>query len=332
MAKLEANQQLPFIQRTFVYLERFRDVPALAWLISTGIVTITSALLPLFFPGISAWLAILIYVLSMLISLLFAGFYTLRHPSLSQRMLEARIHYKNGCFAFDNNDYENALIEFNKAYLKDPDDYMYTSKYGRVLLRKGEYKETIKIFTKAILVSPTKAGRLISTRNRGVAALYNNNWGPAYRDFNDCLKEKQKSVIYRLLALVDIGMNHIDDAKVHANKAVDLAKTQSAPHSTLSIVLVLSDPEKAQKEFDKALASKHDRGDALYALAQASVVHENIDEAYGRLKKAVLVDSKFSPRARLDPLLKKLREDKRKFEVAIDTQGNESSDDNDDED
>jgi tetratricopeptide (TPR) repeat protein len=333
MKIIDDNKQASTIQHIRVFFERFREIPAIVFVVATGLATITSVLLPYFHVNLG--IAIIIIVCITLISLIAAGIYTSRRPTLSQRIIEARNHFYIGCRAFDNKDYEVALHEFELAYNKNPDDYYYASIYGRALLRNGKYPDAIRLFSHSHDIAPSKTGKLASIRNRGVAAMCVCDWGQAYRAFTDYIKINESSAIYRLLALTELAMGQKQEAYDYALKAVDLASKQSAPHATLSIVLAKynkSNIDEARKEFNYALTKKHESGDALYALAQASVLFESESEALRKLKNAVRIDPKLSPRARLDPFLRKLRMDKDKFDQAIDISGNSSEVQTDEDD
>lgn len=315
--------KLPLAQRIVVFAERFRELPAASWAITTGAVSIFAALQAVAFPDLKGPSALLAYGFVLGASVLIAGLYAIRRPSLSQRMLEARNHYNKGCVAFEDKRYDIAIDEFKQACEKDPNNYPYVSKYGKACLRLGMYDEAITALTQSHDVSPTKEGKLAARRNRGVAALVVNNWGLAHSDFTEYLDTNKKtSVVYRLRALVYLATGDMKEAKVDALKAVSLAPQLSTGHATLAAVLVSSsDMGGARNALSKADAIDHEKAVALYALAQAHTALGDMDEAFRRLKKSIQVDARFGPRAVLDPLLAELRRDGQRFAETINTCG-----------
>jgi tetratricopeptide (TPR) repeat protein len=311
------------VQRILTFAERFRELPALSWGITTGAVTIFSALQAVAFPNFKGMPALLAYCGVLGVSVLLAGLYALRRPSLSQRMFEARSHYNMGCVAFEDKRYCIALEEFKQACEKDADNYHYLSLYGKACLRLGKYDEAITALTQSHDVAPTKEGKLAARRNRGVAAMVVNNWGLAHSDFTEYLDTyKNTGVVYRLRALVYLASGDTKEAEADARKAAQLAPKISTVHATLATVLATSgDLSGARKAMIKAQGIDHEKAVALYALAQAHAKLGDSDDAFRRLEKAVQVDTRFGPRAALDPLFVGLRRDKHRFSEAIDLGG-----------
>lgn len=317
------GNQITLAHKISVFAERFREMPAVSWGISTGAVTIFAALQAIVFPNFKGMPALLAFGVVLVLSILAAGWYALRRPSLSQRMLEARRHYNAGCIAFEDKRYGVAIDEFKMACEKDPDNYSHLSRYGRVCLRLGRYHEAIAVLTQSHDVAPTKEDKLGARRNRGLAALVVNNFGIAHSDFTEYLNTNKKTaVVFRLRALVYLATGDLREAETDARKAASLAPELSSVHATLAAVLASSgDTIGARKAVNKANNCDHEKAESLYALAQAHAKLGDSDEALRRLKKAVQVDPKFGPRAALDVLFEDLRCYGHLFEEAIDTGG-----------
>jgi len=141
--------ELPFAQRAVVFVERFREVPAVSWAISTGAITIFAALQAVAFPDLKGQAALLILFGVVVVSVTLAGWYALRQPSQLQLMLEARRHYNAGCLAFEDRRYGESIDHLSQACLKYEDNYFYVSRYGRACLRLGRYDEAIVALTQA---------------------------------------------------------------------------------------------------------------------------------------------------------------------------------------
>ena len=327
MGRFLVNQhrgsELTLAQRAVVFVERFRDVPSVSWVISTGAITIFAALQAVAFPDLKGKAALLTLLGVVVVSFTVAGWYALRKPSQLQRMLEARRHYNEGSLAFEDRRYNIAIEHFSQACLKDEDNYFFVSKYGRACFRLGRYEEAIVALTHAHDLSPTKEGKLGARRNRGIAAMVINNWGLAHSDFTEYLEtNKANSVIYRLRALFYLETGDLAEALLDARQATKFAPEQCTTHSTLATVLaVAGDIVGARSELAQAQALDHDKPVALFALAQAHAALGEMDEALRRLGSAVRVDTLFGPRARLDPLFAGLKHDDARFMQVTDAGG-----------
>ena len=326
--------ELTLAQRTLVFVERFRDVPAVSWAISTGAITIFAALQAVAFPDLKGQAARLCLLGVVVVSVTAAGWYALRQPSQLQRMIEARRHYNLGCIAFEDRRYDEAIEHLSQACLKDDDNHFYVSRYGRACLRLGRYEEAIVALTHAHDVSPTKEGRLGARRNRGVAALVINNWGLAHSDFTEYLETNKKTaIVYRLRALIYLATGDLAEAEVDARQATKLAPKLCATHATLATVLaVAGDVVGARKVLAEAQAIDHEKPLSLYALAQAHAALGEIDEAFRRLWSSVRADTRFGPRACLDPIFAVLRRDDVRFMQVTDNGGRMTVDTIDGED
>ena len=323
MVNQNRDAELTLAQRTVVFLERFREVPSVSWAITTGAITIFAALQAVAFPDLKGQAALLTLFGVVVVSVTAAGWYALRQPSQLQQMLEARCHYNEGSLAFEDRRYDVAINHLSQACLKDKDNYYYVSRYGRACLRLGRYEEAIVALTQAHDASPTKEGRLNARRNRGVAAMVVNNWGMAHSDFTEYLETNKKtSVVYRLRALVYLATGDIEEAEADARQAIKLAPEHCTTNATLATVLaVAGDVVGARKVLLEAQALDHEKPVALYALAQAHASLGELNEAIRRLGSSVRVDSRFGPRARLDPLFMVLKRDETKFLEVTDTEG-----------
>jgi hypothetical protein len=100
LANQNRKEKLKFAQQVVVFAERFREVPAVSWAISTGAITIFAALQAVAFPDLKGQAALLTLLGVVVLSVTTAGWYALRKPSLLQRILEARTRYNEGCIAF----------------------------------------------------------------------------------------------------------------------------------------------------------------------------------------------------------------------------------------
>lgn len=167
------------------------------------------------------------------------------------------------------------------ATVKKHPIYLRTAKYGKILLRRGYYPESVRVFTQAFNLTRTDDDKIVTLRNRGDAAMRDNNWQQALSDFHSYITGTlpgETPAGWRLLALVEINMDNLA-AEEHARKAVKLAPERATSHATLSVALSRVDLDRSKKEFCEALKKSRFSGDALYAIAQASVVHEEIDRA-----------------------------------------------------
>jgi tetratricopeptide (TPR) repeat protein len=179
------------------------------------------------------------------------------------------------------------------------------------------------MLTQAHDLSPTKEGKLAARRNRGVAAMVVNKWGLAHSDFTEYLEtNKNSGVVYRMRALIYLATGDILEAKSDALKAIKIAPKLCATHATLSTVLAIAgDVVGARQELSHALTLNHEKAISLYALAQAHAALGEMDEAIRRLGSAVRADTRFSPRASLDPLFLILRRDDARFKRVTNTEG-----------
>jgi tetratricopeptide (TPR) repeat protein len=326
MKKGKIDSKLHFALRVITYLERFKFVPLSAWGIFIGLVTIVSVMRPLIWPNMTSGIQIIIYIGSVLIAFVISLVYVYRKPTQSQLMMESELHYNSGSDALEKKEYTKAYKELESAYKKHA-SFRTASEYATVLLRRGDYSRSIIVYTHAFDLSPTADSKTETLRNRGVAAMCDRNWKLAYKDFSSYVTTKTTTVEspagYRLLSLVEYNMDDFDSAEEHARKAVKLAPERPTTHATLSVILARKDLEKSKKEFLEAISLKkiNHTGDELYAIAQASVAHEDIDLVFGRLERAVCIDSKFSFRARKDPIFEKLRVYEQRFDSVIDTHG-----------
>ncbi|MDY0339965.1 MAG: tetratricopeptide repeat protein [Coriobacteriia bacterium] len=300
------------------FLERFQDIPVAAWGISTGTITVFTGLYTLADPD---WPSRV--VLGVLAGVVFAAMalavaYTLMKPSRSERILRAQRDYDKGCVAFEDKRYADAVSMFDSARRQD-ERYSYESKYGRVCLRLGRYENAVAAFTRAHQLAVVKSERSAARRNRGVAFFITNQLGSALNDFSEYLESNKKSsVILRHRALVHYHRGDFAKAEADARAAVQIAPTNSAPHSTLAIVLAAAgDTDGAHRSLEKAMHASPESPAAQYAAAQVYAALGEIDEAYNLLTVAVQVDSRFSPRAERDPLFDPLRADSARFESAL---------------
>ncbi len=323
MINQHREAELTLAQRTLVFVERFRNVPAVSWGITTGAITIFAALQAVAFPNLKGQAAILTLLGVVVVSVTAAGWYALRQPSQLQRMIEARRHFNAGSLAFEDRRYDVAIEHLSQAYLKDEDNYFYVSWYGRACLRLGRYDEAIVALTQAHDVSPTKEGRLAARRNRAIAAMVVNNWGLAHSDFTEYLETNKKtSIVYRLRALIYLATGDLAEAEVDARQATKLAPKLCGTHATLATVLaVAGDIVEARKELTQAQAIDHDKAVSLYALAQAHAALGEMDEAIRRLGSSVRADTRFGPRACRDPLFAVLKHEDARFMQVTDTGG-----------
>jgi len=305
------------LRQALAFLERFEDVPATAWGISTGTVTIFAGYYTLVNPGWSPKLSLIVLGGVVLVSIALAAAYTVVKPSRSERILRAQRAYDKGCTAFEDNRYPEALELFDAARRLDQ-RYAYESKYGRVSIRLGQYPNAVAAFTRAHGLASVKSERLASRRNRGIAFLITGQWGSALSDFNEYLESNKKSsIVLRHRALVHVQQGDFAKAESDARAAVKIAPTNSAPHSTLAVVLAGSgDPDGAARSMQKALQADPSSPAGRYAAAQALAVLGELDEAFRWLATVVQTDSRFSPRAKLDPFLNALRNNEARFRAA----------------
>ncbi|NTU74005.1 tetratricopeptide repeat protein [Candidatus Roizmanbacteria bacterium] len=323
MANQNLERKQKFTQQVVVFVERFREVPAASWAITTGAITIFAALQAVAFPDLKGQAALLTLLGVVVLSVTAAGWYALRQPSQLQRILEARAHFNEGCIAFEDRRYEVSIQHLYQACVKDDNNYFYVSRYGRACLRLGRYEEAITVLTQAHDLSPTKEGKLAARRNRGVAAMVVNKWGLAHSDFTEYLEtNKNSGVVYRMRALIYLATGDLLEAEGDALKAIKISPKLCATHATLSTVLAIAgDVVGARQELSHALTLNHEKAISLYALAQAHAALGEMDEAIRRLGSAVRADTRFSPRASLDPLFLILRRDDARFKRVTNTEG-----------
>jgi len=306
------------VQRVLAFLERFRDVPAAAWGISTGAVTVYAAYYAIAVPDWPVSIAIGLLGAVVFVSVLASGAYALARPSQSERILGARRDYDAGCLAFEDKRYSAAITLFQRA-AEDDKCYLHLSKYGRACIRLGRYEEAIAALTKCHDLAPTTSMRHTARRNRGVAFMITQQWGAALSDFDEYIAaNKRDSVIRRARALVHLARGETREALTDARDAARIAPTHSAPRATLAVVLSASGDEAgARKNLDKANQLSPETPNALFAVAQANAALGNLDEAYRRLETTVQTDSRFAPRSWLDPILSPLRADEGRFRAAV---------------
>jgi tetratricopeptide (TPR) repeat protein len=229
--------------------------------------------------------------------------------------------------------YDEALLELENSLKKYPDDVILLNAEAGIYRSMGNYKETIRIVTKALKISPNET---FLKRNLGRAYLENKDYEKAIKLLSD-LNEKQND---------DLAVCYLSDAYVATNnfaKAISILKKahKKSPQNTMIIANLMDlyylskDYEQAEiygKKFEKLLPNNpkiysvmgfiyrylknYEQSlayfnkylmlipndvDTLYNIACLKSINHEFIEALAILKLVVVSDKKYKKMAKDDP-------------------------------
>ncbi len=94
--------------------------------------------------------------------------------------------------AYQDGDYEKALLGFSQAYSNNPDDAAIIQGLASTLYRMGQYKEASELFAKGASVSPSGREKFESLFNFGNSSVKEGNFDAAINSYEEALKIKPK--------------------------------------------------------------------------------------------------------------------------------------------
>jgi tetratricopeptide (TPR) repeat protein len=121
---------------------------------------------------------------------------------------DATVHLYLGNAHYRDGDYDQAIVEYNKALRIDPDFVEAYNNRGRARRSKGDYDEAIADYNRAIQIKPDYAD---AYTNRGSAYYYKKNYEHARADWEWALQLNPNSTdAWNNLAIMQREMAHSD--------------------------------------------------------------------------------------------------------------------------
>lgn len=103
-------------------------------------------------------------------------------------------HDNKGMEAMENGDYELAVREFKEAASYDPDCASYLIHLGMAYAAQGSCEEALGYFTQADSCASTDEEKVLSSRGRGIACLYQGKGQEAAQAFTQALSYDQEAI------------------------------------------------------------------------------------------------------------------------------------------
>ncbi len=172
---------------------------------------------------------------------------------------ETSAYNGRGKYYRQQNDYDKALIDYNKAIECDPENYKAYTNRGKIFFDRGKYKESINDFSKTIELDPNY---FEAWSNRGAAYATIKNYSKALSDIDKALEIKpnhSNSFKNRALVYMELGENKkaIDDFNTYQKLT---GKDANIINSIGACYLNMKDYSNAIKEFSKAISMMPNQG------------------------------------------------------------------------
>lgn len=161
--------------------------------------------------------------------------------------------YTNRGFAFaELGDLASALADFNKAIELNPEDYIAYNNRGHVYYSTRDYDRAIADYTKAIYINPDNA---LSYNNRGLAYRDKGDYGNAISDFTSVIRiYPNASEAYFDRAYVYMLINDFNGAIPNYDRIIRLEPNNALAYYFRGIAYEgLGQINNAEKDFEKAL-------------------------------------------------------------------------------
>lgn len=178
-----------------------------------------------------------------------------RTPSVKKRRyfnLNANAYYNQGLAKSELGQYDDAILEYNKAIEIDPNCPRAYFNRGRSLFKLGRYEDAILDFTKAIEIDPDYSAAYNSL---GLAKLKLGKLEVALKYYNEAIEKDSKlAQPYYNRGIVYFKLGHYNDARKDLTKAIEIDPNDSKAYNCRGVVMSkLGKFEDAYWDFNKAL-------------------------------------------------------------------------------
>ena len=174
----------------------------------------------------------------------------------------------------DNGDASRAIIFLKRALLLRPGDVSLLCKLSMLLSLSNNYKEALVISEQAFLNDPESAQ---AYEANGLALLGSNRTDLSISRFKKALKyDRTSASIHSNLGLAYRAKGDLNEAIKHFNKAIDLDKNHIQAYNNLGVsFLDINDLGRAQRALQKAIEIDECFAEAHFNLSRVMLMGEN---------------------------------------------------------
>lgn len=217
--------------------------------------------------------------------LLFLGCTGTNHVKESQKNLK---NYLEQTITYcDQGQYDQALVEINKALDINPRDADMFNVRGVIYFEKGEYDRAISDYSKAIALEPQKASFY---DDRGCAYWRTQHYDKAIADHSRAIElEPENALFYAIRGHAWYLKDDYDKALADANKAIELANHPEGYHVRGHTLYLKGEHDKAISDFSKAIELTKNQENAFLYICRGSAFYDRgaYEKAYSDISKAM---------------------------------------------
>ena len=208
--------------------------------------------------------------------------------------VDALEHYEAGRTAYDRNDFDTAIREFEKAIAADSRYIDALIDLGDAYFDRAELEEAKQTYRRALVVD---AGNVDAQYRLGRAAFASLDYDTARSSYEAVLKKNPSDpqAVYNL-GLTYKALKRYDDAIPFFEKAIAMRSGAAFPEARLNLARSLFEQNRlddsivaARKVIDELGADNPDSAYAWYAVATALAKKPDLPGATEALKKAISV-------------------------------------------
>jgi len=205
--------------------------------------------------------------------------------AVNKRVKEAEAFVMRGIKWIAKGDLDNAIYDFNRAIVIDPDFAEAYSNRGMAYRLKGLYDQAISDYNKSLEINPDDAE---TYNRRGFSWYKKGDLDRAIGDFNRALKiNPQSAVAYFNRGLASHKKGEFDRAIEDCNKVLEINPEHSDAYSIRCLVwLDKNELDRAIKDCDKALKMNPQNISALITLGVVWLQKGEFEWACANLEEA----------------------------------------------
>jgi Tfp pilus assembly protein PilF len=201
-------------------------------------------------------------------------------------------HSNLGAILLDRGEIKEALPHFEKALELQPDDKVALNNLGQIHLQRGKVDEAIACYRKALADDPNYT---TAHNNLAVALLQKGEASEALVHLQRVQKKLPNSAdIHRLVGMALLQNGQLKEAMAEFQKSLDLQPATETHDQLGNALFQAGRTEEATAQFEKSLEMNPDDKVAHQNLGIILVQKGKVDEAIGHFKKAVASDPNYA--------------------------------------
>lgn len=200
--------------------------------------------------------------------------------------------YNKGISCFQNQEFEEAVENFNRAIQIDSLNYHYYYNIGLAYIKLEDYRAAVESFNSAISINPKDAD---SFQNLGIAHLSLKQYYEAVQAYQKAMEINPDDYeSYNNLGIANLYIGRNEEACLNFTKASELNPDDASVIANLAYSYMnagsLEDTEKAKELYLKAISLNYRDEEAYFNLGNIYLKQNKIKEAEEFFKKALEIN------------------------------------------